>query len=349
MTSHELQQRIDKLQAQRAAHWLEVLRAGRPGDVAAFAAWCRESPVHIREFLEATWLHHELVKLDADRPVDVDALLREVAPEVRLFPQGHSLPPRAMLDGQRWRKSRRPLAVAASGLLAVGLAAFVWQRSANPEFATRVGEQRTVELADTSVVKLNTDSEIQVEFAKRERKVELHHGEAVFKVAQDRTRPFRVHTRTAEVLAIGTQFNVYDHPTGTDVTVLEGRVRVTARAGSTQSAAGSAVSQDLMAGEEARIGLDGTINRVMHPNLERVAAWSKHRLKFERAALEEIAREFNRYNRVQLRIEGIAPDSRFYRGIFDADDPGSLADLLEHESDLVVNRSHGEIVIRHLR
>jgi transmembrane sensor len=344
VTSLQLPERIEKLQAQHAAQWLEVLKAARPEDIAAFAAWCRESPVHIREFLEATWIHHELVGLDADRRVDVDALLREVSSQVRLFPQEGSLPLAANADSAR-RRNRWPLALAASALLvAAGLAGvFMWQRDASPQFTTRIGEQRTVELADTSVVKLNTDSAIEVDFAASERNVELHHGEAVFKVAPDRQRPFRVHTRAAEVLAIGTQFNVYDRPEGTDVTVLEGRVRVSARL--KQSAGGSAVTENLMAGEEARIGIDGTIHRVRQPNLERVAAWSKRRLKFERATLEEIVSEFNRYNRTQLRIEGVAPGSRFYRGIFDADDPGSLADLLERESDLVVERSQEGIVI----
>ncbi len=349
MTSLQLQQRIDRLQAQRAAQWFELLKTGRREDVAAFAAWCRESPVHIREFLEATWIHHELAGLDAAHHLDVDALLREAATGVTPFPHPAPTAGNVRSNETRRRRTRRSIAIAAGGALAaVGLTWAVWQQGASQEFATRVGEQRTVELADTSVVNLNTDSAIQVRFAPDERKIELRHGEAVFKVAVDRTRPFRVHTRAAVVVAVGTQFNVYDRADGTDVTVLEGRVRVMARGPADGADQVSAMSQDLVAGEEARIGLDGTIHRVARPDLERVTAWSKRRLKFERASLDEIVSEFNRYNRVQLRLDGIAPGSRFYRGIFDADDPGALADLLEHESDLAVERRSGEIVIKRI-
>jgi transmembrane sensor len=347
VTSHRLQERIDKLQAHHAAEWLEILRARRPEDMAAFAAWCRESPVHVREFLEASWVHHELAKLDADQPLDVDSLLREIAPDVRLFPEEKPTSIAAKRERKQSQHAQWPLAAAACGLLiAAGFATFLGVRESKPEYVTQVGEQRTIELADNSVVKLNTDSAIQVNFADDTRQIELRHGEAVFKVTQDRKRPFRVHTRAAVVLAVGTQFNVYDRPEGTDVTVLEGRVRVMPRGGALD-ASGSAVARELVAGEEARIGLNGSINRVAHPDVERVTAWSKRRLKFERTSLDEMVSEFNRYNRVQLRTEGIAPNSRFYRGIFDADDPNALVDLLQRESDLVVERHDNEIVIRH--
>jgi len=346
MTPRHLQERIDLLQAQRAAQWLETLRGGRPKDIAAFADWCRESPVHIREFLEATWLHHELVGLQKQDRDDVDTLLREATAGLRPFPVNSATRLSTSLERTPSRKKLWLQAAAVAGILATGaLAAVIWQHQSNPDFLTQIGEQRTVELADATLVKLNTDSEIQVAFKEHAREVELRHGEAVFRVAQDKSRPFRVHTRTAEVVAIGTQFNVYDRSNGTDVTVLEGRVRVTATP-VLASRATNIGSQELVAGEEALIGPDGAITRVVHPDVERVASWSKRRLKFERATLEEIVSEFNRYNRVRFRIEGIEPGWGMYRGVFDADDPESLADLLSREPELRVERHNGDIVIK---
>jgi ferric-dicitrate binding protein FerR (iron transport regulator) len=58
------------------------------------------------------------------------------------------------------------------------------------------------------------------------REVDLGRGEALFQVAHDLRRPFRVHTRAGLVEAVGTQFNVYDRVNGdTRVSVLEGKVR----------------------------------------------------------------------------------------------------------------------------
>jgi ferric-dicitrate binding protein FerR (iron transport regulator) len=57
-------------------------------------------------------------------------------------------------------------------------------------------------------------------------------------------------------------------------------------------------------------------------------------------------REFNRYGTTtQLRMESIAPGTRRYGGVFDADDPESFAVLLEREKDLRVERRGRDIVI----
>lgn len=346
MTSHRLQERIDWLQAQRATEWLEVLKARRPEDMAAFAQWCRDSPVHIREFLEATWLYRELSVLDAGQSLDVDALLLEVTPALRFLPEMQPPKASAQSEGRHPLRRRWRYTVAASvALLLVGAAAIWIPRAPSPHYATEIGEQRTVELADHSVVKLNTDSDISVGFAPNARTVELRRGEAVFTVAQDRQRPFRVETRRAIITALGTQFNVYERPDGTIVTVLDGRVRVVSR-GKPEGHSKRTFESILARGEEVRVFPDGSIHPVAQPDVERVAAWSNRRLKFERTPLDEIVREFNRYNRAQLRLEGIAPGTRFYRGIFDAGDPGALADLLERESDLVVERRGEEMLIK---
>jgi transmembrane sensor len=153
-----------------------------------------------------------------------------------------------------------------------------------------------------------------------------------------------VHTRTGVVQAVGTEFNVYDRPEGTDVTVLDGRVRLTSHKGGGSD--GGEV-QELVAGEEARISPDGSIKRIKDGDLARVTAWSKRRLKFHNAPLEEIVREFNRYHRnMRMRLEDVRAESRHYSGIFDADDPATLARFLERESDLAVERAEREIVIR---
>jgi transmembrane sensor len=153
-----------------------------------------------------------------------------------------------------------------------------------------------------------------------------------------------VHTRAGVVQAIGTQFNVYDRPEGVDVSVLEGRVRLTP---STAGKAGDVTGEDLVAGEQARIRLDGTIERAERSDVERAIAWSRRRLKFDNTPLDEIVREFNRYHQnVKLRTEGIPPHSHRYTGIFDAGDPGTLARFLEQEPDLIVERNGREILIR---
>jgi transmembrane sensor len=341
----KLERQIEHLQAQRASEWFEILKRGQPADQAAFQEWCRRSPLHIQEFLEISWTDRSLDALDPERRVDLDSLLRNISTTVQPLPVPEEVPmqERGRRSARRVRMGRWGLA-AAVVLGAIGVALFGRFSWRADEFATRVGEQRVVELVDNSFVTLNTDSDIQVRFEPQARNIELRRGEAIFKVAHDPTRPFRVHTRAGVVQAVGTQFNVYDRAQGTDVAVLEGRVRLTAlAAGST----GIEATEELVAGEEARIRLDGSIERVAHADVARVTAWSKRRLKFDDTPLEEMVLEFNRYHRdVRLRIEGVPERSHHYSGIFDADDPEMLATFLAQEPDLRVTHEQGEIVIR---
>jgi ferric-dicitrate binding protein FerR (iron transport regulator) len=56
--------------------------------------------------------------------------------------------------------------------------------------------------------------------------------------------------------------------------------------------------------------------------------------------------EFNRYNRLpQFRLEGKDVELRHYTGVFDADDPDSLVQLLAAEPGLAVERNGDEIIV----
>jgi len=89
-----------------------------------------------------------------------------------------------------------------------------------------VGEQRSIALADGSIIDLNARSRIRVRLSKDERDVELLQGQALFHVAKDNSRPFVVRSDTTVVRAVGTEFDVYRKKNGTVITVLEGRVVV---------------------------------------------------------------------------------------------------------------------------
>jgi transmembrane sensor len=343
----QVQKQIDELLAKRASQWYETLRDCDEKDQAAFTAWLRESKLHVQAYLEIVAVETELAGFDRERKHDVDAILKNIpAGVIQLSNRGSAPPPpRSVMKSLRWT-----LAVAAAAaLFAVALVVTTGKREAEHAFATSVGEQRAVTLADTSVVHLNADSEIEVDIGDTTRTVELLRGEAMFKVAHDEQRPFRVRTRAGTVQAVGTQFNVYDQVdgSGTRVSVLEGKVRIT------PEGSGEDHSQLLGAGEEALLRRDGSIERAQKPNIASSVAWRQRRLIFDQAPLEEMAREFNRYSTSKIiRLEGIELRAHHYDGIFDADDPESLAALLMRDKELIVEiipasgDSHEEIVIR---
>jgi transmembrane sensor len=342
----KLQRQIDRLLAQQASEWHQILENASDSQRADFVAWLKQSPLHVQEYLETVYADQVLKHIDAERLEDIDTLIAQVAPSVvpltgmSAAPASHSLRPK------RWAIGLGAAAVLA--LCALLLPFVIKHFEARSEYATALGEQRTIQLSDSSIVTLNADSRIQLRLDRTHRGIELLRGEALFKVAHDPSRPFTVRTNTATVQAVGTQFNVYERPNGTRVSVLEGRVRITPLGHSGAGAVNAApATESLGAGQEAQVTPNGTIQRNAKADVMKTVAWRERRLIFDDAPLEDMVYEFNRYSRTtRLTLDGVPPGSHHYNGIFDAADPDSLAELLSKEPDLIVERRDGEIVIR---
>ncbi len=307
--------------AHQAGAWVFRLQDDRSDECRAeFATWLQTSPQHVAEFLLATATNVELGGLDAARRIDVDELLGEVAPNVLPL----SSPPRAARRS-RWKRLELPLVIAA-GLAMITLA-FVGFRL--PTYRTGIGEQLSVKLDDGSLVQLNTRSCIEVRYSGAARAVRLIEGEALFTVAPQSGRPFLVESGSARVQAVGTQFNVYRRADRADVSVVEGRVKIT-----TARADGVPAPILLDAGQEAAIERNGRIVKSSAPQVGRALAWRQRHLEFHSATVAEVAAEFNRYNRLQIRIADEAIGNRTMSGVFNADEPQSLLDFLANEGGI---------------
>lgn len=338
-----VQHQIDRLIALRAAEWYEKLKDGSDGSNTEFVNWLAESPRHMEAFLVVAGEAPLMRQVFESGAFDLDELMRKARSEVlelHVAPPLFRTPQR--VDRKWWRRVElRFIAAAAVAVLSIGAVVFhqwsSWQR-----FETPIGEQRTVQLAEGSIVNLNALSRVEIRIDEAQRDIKLPRGEATFKVAPDPARPFRVRTPGAVVEAVGTQFNVYARPDGTTtVAVLEGKVKVTSDHG------GSALPVPLAAGEEAQVRANGHIEREAHTDVAEAVVWQQRKLIFKRTSLEDIAAEFNRYNKTtRIRLEGIKAEAFRFSGAFNADDPQSLATLLTHEPDLLVERSGDEIVIR---
>jgi transmembrane sensor len=328
--------------AERAAEWWSVLKTAGPAEREEFAAWIAESPRHLEEFLYTTAVVQEIRHVDIERLPAVKAMLVTAPVNViHLSPHAVSDEPapsdlsETAAEPRIHRSSRRPWAWAASLIAVATLAATAyWSYRSNWQtYATSVAEQRSFELPDRSVIHLNGRTRLQVHLSTETRDIRLLDGEAMFKVEHDPTRPFRVHSNGTIIQAIGTQFNVRRQGFGTTVAVIEGAVQVS--------------KEKLTAGQEARIGHDGLIERRIPVDIATVSAWRQHRLIFRADTLTDVATEFNRYNRTpQIIIEGDVSRARRYSGVFDADDPRSLMEFLRGDAELDLEERDDRIVIR---
>lgn len=342
----ETERKITQLLAQRAAELRENLQSGHRRDRAALDEWLRDSKLHVEAYLDIAAMDRQLELLDESWRPDIDSILASATANVHELGVGSTSP--AGKPGKTKRGPRTWVMAAAAAVLtvivAVSLFSYFGLSPSQQRYVTAVGERRSVILPDGSRMEMNVDTSIRVGFSQEQRNIELLAGEAVFKVAPDPSRPFTVHTPTVAVRAVGTEFNVYQRQS-TVVSVLEGRVQVTTAMLNEPGSAG--VEQtSLGAGEEAQVQ-PGRIERRAHADVSKTLAWREGRLYVDDMALDEIVREFNRNGGpVRVRVEGIASGTFHFGGNFNVTDPVSLADILEKQPELIVERQPGEIVIR---
>ncbi|HEU4665185.1 MAG TPA: FecR domain-containing protein [Dokdonella sp.] len=295
---------------QVAAEWLTRRDRGdwSAHEQRALEDWLGASTRHRVTFLrlQAAWS-------EAGRLQALAAGLRDDAVPPRgawvLGPVAHALVPHEVAAARRAPAPERPghrwhRALAAGvALVAVGAALwFAWQLGGRSEadYASTLGQLRTVALADGSSAILSSDSRVHVRMTRGERDIELLQGEAYFEVAHDAGRPFVVSADGRRAIAVGTRFSVRRDAHEVRVVVTEGKVRLDAPPG----ADGRATPVSLLpAGSVATAGRSGVLVRSLPvAEAERFLEWRSGFLTFDDASLANAAAEFNRFNTRKLEL-----------------------------------------------
>lgn len=203
-------------------------------------------------------------------------------------------------------RTRRQLLQLGGGIAAMVLGAAAWRfRPMGEQFATAMGEIRRLPLEDGSLAMVNSASDIRVVFSSDRRDIQLSQGEAWFKVAKNKSRPFTVAAGQVNVQAVGTEFNVRRHDGYSNVIVTEGVVKIWSAATPNQPLL-------VQAGNRARIGEFGgvEIGALSAANMDQQLAWREGRIILDDMTLSAAAAEFNRYNKVKLVIDPAFADQR---------------------------------------
>lgn len=313
-------------------------------DKKSLALWLSESPLHVDELLLSASIITGLGEVDAEKNISITDLLEASAPEVvSLFrAQTKIKSPVQNISPKRNTTVFRKYftALAATFLLAVmgGLYIFVIAPNGQDQvsFITKTGEQRSLTMTDGSIIHINTETEIQIKYKDNERRVELLRGEAIFEVAHDASRPFRVYTGTSMTQAVGTIFNVRHISGITKVAVIEGTVIV--RPDNHRNDPNIITPDDkklfLHVGKQASVTRNSKVIVVANANIKAISSWRMRKLIFKSDTLANIAIEFNRYNQEQIFVDDNTIAELRFSGVFNADDPHSFIKYLE-TSDVI--------------
>ncbi|MGJ8560408.1 MAG: FecR family protein [Litorimonas sp.] len=292
----------------QAAYWMTMLGSDRctPAQRRSFALWLDDHQEN-RDAFDQLAAVVDGAELVADDPM-IRAIRREAL--------GQGLPK------PFWVRHRGGLSVAAMGIAATVVVAFSqWGQfpfGATSDSATysaaadeglntvllttNIGEQLTRQLADGSTLEVNTDSEIRVELSDNQRSIYLLRGQAMFDVAHDESRPFVVFAGDRRVTALGTLFEVRMDSASTQVTLLEGKVRVEEIAlTDVVTAVKPVASVELKPGERF-VSADGAMSTVPANVIESDLSWRQGRHIFVDAKLSDIVAEMNRYTTRTIKL-----------------------------------------------
>jgi transmembrane sensor len=162
--------------------------------------------------------------------------------------------------------------------------------------ATPRGGQYQLVLPDGSKVWLNSASSIKYPtvFQGKNRIIELS-GEAYFDIKQNKKLPFIVKTQKADILVLGTAFNVnsYSDEPEFSTTLINGSVKVLSGSN----------SKIISPGQQAQLLNSNPDDLSINDNVDvnKVVAWQKGIFEFDGTTLDVIARQLSRWYDIEVK------------------------------------------------
>lgn len=233
---------------------------------------------------------------------------------------------------------RRPMLkwlAAAAVVLATGTGAWLLRPDRPVEYATAVGEQREITLADGSIVTLAPASRLTVDpqYGEPTRKVSLT-GRAWFVVTHDDAKPFQVATDGALVEDLGTEFEVQTTGAAVRVAVAEGAVAIHRQ---------NAASVTLGPGDVARVDGPGQTLVDHAMPVDRFTSWRQGTLEFDDRTLREVTAELERWYPVSFNLGADLADQRFTGPIPTGQLPQALEILSAAFPEMVLARDGSNV------
>ncbi|MCR8922973.1 FecR domain-containing protein [Dasania sp. GY-MA-18] len=189
-------------------------------------------------------------------------------------------------------------------------------------FQTGHGQHKQVALADGSVIELGAESILTVSYQADSRDVNLVSGEAYFKVASDKTRPFTVQTGSGFVQVVGTAFNIDRDDSSSTITVLEGHVRVASQRQALvdslarKQAVGQHVAE-LLAGDQLVVDGNGVLGQVQKVDASASISWREGLLVFVKQPMGDVISELNRYSKQRIILANASISNIDFTGTVD--------------------------------
>ncbi|MBO0938592.1 FecR domain-containing protein [Fibrella sp. HMF5335] len=249
------------------------------------------------------------------------------------------------------------VAVSAVGLLGLLATGWYWREQQHKHVAhTTFGETTTITLPDGSTVQLNGNSTLTYrdDWAEGQAREVWLEGEGFFIVTKKAVSgqghagvprnavpvKFTTHTPGLDVQVLGTQFNVNTRRGQTDVTLVEGKVKLirpnNAQANVLEMRPGQVAT--------ARPGIEAVALQKADPQPR--TAWTQQQYIFEKTPLRDIAQQLSDAQGLTLVFGDDALADRRFTGNLSSENLETLLTTLAATFDLTVERDSNTVYLR---
>lgn len=281
------------------------------------------------------------IALSLDHPTDnkrMEEVWRKIQKRSSL-----KIPDMKMVKKSNTYRFSQILNYAALALLLMGLGALLFYMVGSGKPVTKLmtyaveaplGAKAKVTLPDGTLVNLNAGSKLTYtsEYNERERNVLLS-GEAFFKVAKDKSKPFTVIASGLKVKALGTSFNVKAYPQDDiiETTLVEGSVKIESKNRANEpkvlmpkekltfhKAKNEMEIAQLRSETEKPVVEKKTEAREEQKlkTLESITSWKENRLIFDNENLNEMVVKMQRWYGVQIQLKASDLTNAHFSGKF---------------------------------
>lgn len=304
---------IDK----QAQDWLVKLETGglAVGDEDRFVEWLEQDEAHGEAFARAEESWQLMAKIDADSINESNDVESNVTPITCTNIAVNKSNP-------RWFKRFMPIAATVLlSMLTLFYGPELYLISTSDEY-TLTGQRLQQTLSDGSVITLNTNSSITLDFTENQRLVKLKGGEIFVDVAPDKSRPFIVEAGDMQVTALGTAFIVKHTGVQPSVVVTEHSVKVENITDANKQVLLDEGQKAVLMTKRGQFAIAENINT------NQASAWLNGKYVFDNSRLRAVIDEIARYHQGKIIIRGKKLENMTVSGVLNLDEPQEAIEIL---------------------
>lgn len=221
------------------------------------------------------------------------------------------------IEGRSWIYSWTKWAVAACALLVLGVLISQLNQWSGlggvPDtiISTAMGERRSIQLSDSSVIWLNGGSQLRyaANYGKHKREIWLEKGEVFFDVAPNAEVPFIVNAHALQIKVLGTSFNVDAFPNQD--------VAIGVRNGKVQVSHTGQVLGTLAGGDQLYFRRSRGVASWSRVDAKWIGGWQQDKMELENVDFETLRKTMADFYGVPLRSTGKGLDQYRFTLVLD--------------------------------